>query len=249
MPEAIDVAIVVATFLLAGAVKGIIGLGLPTVSLGILTAAFDLTTAMALLLVPSFATNVWQALAGAHATAVLRRTWPFLATAFVTVWLGTLVLVRVDGAWLAALLGLLLIAYGASSLAGARCTIQPGHERWAGPLFGAANGVLTGMTGSFVVPGVMYLQALGLTRDALIQAMGLLFTASTVALALALGSSRLISASHGLQSALAVLPALLGMVAGQTLRRKLDEVLFRRVFFASLLLLGGYIALQASTRI
>ena len=54
-------------FLLAGAVKGVIGLGLPTVSLGLLAAAFDLTTAMALLIVPSLLT---QRLAG-----VLGRQW------------------------------------------------------------------------------------------------------------------------------------------------------------------------------
>ena len=46
--------IIIFVFLLAGTVKGVIGLGLPTVSLAILTIAMDLTSAMALLLIPSF---------------------------------------------------------------------------------------------------------------------------------------------------------------------------------------------------
>ena len=57
---------VAAVFFLAGAVKGVIGLGLPTVSLALLTLALDLPTAMALLLVPSFVTNLWQGLSLIH---------------------------------------------------------------------------------------------------------------------------------------------------------------------------------------
>ena len=75
--------------------------------------------------------------------------------------------------------------YAGIALLGWRLTFAPQSEKWAGPGFGLVNGVLTGMTGSFVMPGVLYLQAIGLPRDALVQAMGILFTLSTVALAIA----------------------------------------------------------------
>jgi len=240
--------IVAATFLLAGTVKGVIGLGLPTVSLGILTAAIDLPTAMALLLVPSFVTNFWQGAVGGNARQIFLRTWHFLLAAAITVPLGALALSRLDLSWLSILLGSLLICYGALSLAGARLTIAPNREKISGPLFGAANGILTGMTGSFVVPGVMYLQAINLPRDMLVQAMGILFTVSTAALAVALGDNKLLTADMGFVSALAVVPAILGMVVGQRLRKLLSEQIFRRVFFASLLILGAYIILVAVNR-
>ena len=76
------------TFLLAGTVKGVIGLGLPTVSLALLTVALDLPSAMALLLVPSFVTNLWQSLVGGNAKAIVLRIWPFLVMATGTVWIG-----------------------------------------------------------------------------------------------------------------------------------------------------------------
>lgn len=229
------------TFLLAGTVKGVIGLGLPTVSLGLLTAMLDLTSAMALMIVPSFVTNLWQGVVGGHAQALVRRLWPFLLMATVTVWLGALALVRVDLGLLSALLGGLLVVYGGVGLAGLRPRIAPGRERLAGPAFGLANGVLTGMTGSFVVPGVLYLQAIGLPRDALVQAMGMLFTLSTLALGLALGGQGLIGAETGAVSLAALAPALMGMVIGQRLRARIPEARFRRVFFAAILLLGGWI--------
>ena len=109
------------------------------------------------------------------------------------------------------------------------------------------NGVLTGMTGSFVVPGVMYLQAIGLPRDMFIQAMGILFTASTVALAVALQGNNLLTAELGALSAAAILPALAGMIFGQRIRRTLSESKFRRVFFSALLVLGIYIIVRAMT--
>ena len=245
MPDAVTMAIVTATFLFAGTVKGVIGLGLPTVSLAILTVAFDLPTAMVLLLVPSFVTNLWQAAVGGNGRAIVFRLWPFLVMATVSIWLGASALTRIDVAWLQALLGLLLIVYSTLDLSGYRLTISPRREVWTGPLVGAANGVLTGMTGSFVVPGVMYLQAIGLPRDMLIQAMGMLFTVSTLALALALQGNGLLDLGVGTVSLASLLPAALGMALGRRIRRFLSEQVFRRLFFAALLLLGAYIAANA----
>ncbi len=245
MFEPVSVAAIAGTFLVAGTVKGVIGLGLPTVSLGLLTVVFDLTTAMALLVIPSLVTNVWQAVVGGHGRALLARTWPFLASATLTVWLGATVLTRVDLSLLSALLGALLVLYAGTSLAGFRPAIRARSELPAGVLFGAANGVLTGMTGSFVVPGVMFLQALGLARDMLVQAMGMLFTVSTLALAMALHGNGLWSTDLAVFSTAAVAPAILGMVAGRRVRRAISEEGFRRVFFVALLLLGAYIVARS----
>jgi uncharacterized membrane protein YfcA len=238
-------ATIIGTFLLAGAVKGVIGLGLPTVSLALLTVAIDLPHAMALLLVPSLVTNLWQALVGGQLRAILRRIWPFLLMATVMVWLGATALTRVDLHLLSALLGALLVIYSLVSLGGVRFSLSPRQEIWLGPVIGSANGILTGMTGSFVVPGVLFLQAIGLSRDTLIQAMGILFTVSTLALAIALQGNRFLSVELAAWSSIALLPALLGMVLGQRIRRRLPEALFRRVFFVSLLALGAYIVAGA----
>lgn len=234
-----------ATFLLAGGVKGVIGLGLPSVSLGILAATLDLTTAMALMVMPSLVTNFWQGAVGGHLRMLLVRLWPFFLTATVTVWLGAMALSFADLELLSGLLGVLLALYAAIALAGWRPVLDGGQELWAGPGFGVVNGVLTGMTGSFVVPGVLFLQAIGLPRDVLVQAMGILFTLSTVALAIALQRHSFWTADLGLVSLGAVVPALIGMVVGQRLRRSLSETAFRRVFFWSLLALGLYIIARA----
>jgi uncharacterized membrane protein YfcA len=249
MMDGTTLVVIAATFLLAGTVKGVIGLGLPTVSLALLSVAIDLPSAMALLLIPSFATNLWQAFVGGKALSILHRIWPFLLMASVTVWVGATALTRIDLAILSALLGLLLVTYGTMNLSGFRMVLSASQERWAGPLIGTANGVLTGMTGSFVVPGVMFLQAIGLPRDMLIQSMGMLFTASTLALAVALGGNDLLNTELGTVSAFALVPAIAGMVVGQRVSRMLSETVFRQVFFVSLTALGAYIVIRALARL
>ena len=245
MSEAVTIVAIFATFLLAGTVKGVIGLGLPTVSLALLTVAIDLPSAMALLLVPSFFTNLWQAAVGGNGKAIILRVWPFLMMATLTVWFGATALTRVDLSFLSALLGALLVAYSILNLAGLRVMITTRQEVWVGPLFGTANGILTGMTGSFVVPGVMFLQAIGLPRDMLIQAMGILFTASTLALAFALQGNNFLTAQLSMLSAVSLLPAAIGLAIGLRIRQNLSEQIFRSVFFTALLMLGAYIIANA----
>jgi len=245
MPEWPILLAIIATFFLACAVKGVIGLGLPTVSLGLMTAVLGLPQAMALMVAPSIVTNLWQAVVGAHFWSNLRRLWPFLLAATVTVWLGGMVLVRADSRIMSGALGLLIMTYGLLNLAGVRFMLGDRGGRPLGVAVGAINGVLTGMTGSFVVPGVMYLQALGLSRDALVQAMGMLFLLSTIAIGVSLQGHGLMTRNLGLLSAAAVIPAILGMVVGTRFRQRLSEQQFRRVFFVSLVLLGGYIAVRA----
>lgn len=237
--------IIVATFLLAGTVKGVIGMGLPAISVGVLTAFIGLAEAMALATIPAFLTNLWQALAGSNGAALLRRIWPFLLFAVATVWLGSLALTRVDQRYLSALLGLLLALYAAVSLAGLRFFVPARLETPVAVAVGALNGIFTGMTGAFSFPGVLYLQALGLEKDDLVQAMGMLFGLSSAALGLSLAGSGFMDLEKAGASALAMIPVMAGLAVGTRIRKRLSEPAFRRVFFWSLLLLGVYIIIKA----
>ena len=80
----------------------------------------------------------------------------------------------------------------------------------------SVTGVLMGATGVFVVPAVPYLNSLGLEKDELIQTLGLSFTVSTVALAIGLAASGQFQASVAGRALLALVPALGGMLLGQS---------------------------------
>ena len=243
---ALDAFIIVAmTFLLAGAVKGVTGLGLPSVSLAILTAALGLKPAMAILLVPSFVTNVWQAAVGGYLGAILRRIWSMLAVLCIATWVGAGILAKTNADVLAGVLGVVLCIYAIMGLMRLPPPSTGAYEGWLSPLVGAVSGLLNGMTGSFVVPGVFYLQALRFPRDGFIQSMGVLFTTATVSLAIALQKEQLLTGELAILSASAVVPALVGMAAGQVVRRRLSEAAFQTAFYVALLAMGAYIVLRA----
>ena len=233
-----------AVFMLAGLVKGVVGLGLPTIAMALLVSLMAPAQAAALLVVPSLVTNLAQIRPWPTLTPLLRRLGPMQAGVCVGTLAGAWVLGAPAGAWAMVALGLALVAYAAWGLAGAQWLVQPSQERWLGPLIGAATGVLTAATGVFVLPAVPYLQALGLSKDALVQAMGISFTVSTLALALGLVMN---GGTAGLAigaSALMLAPALAGMAAGQALRQRLSPALFRRCFLVCLALLGVHMVLR-----
>ena len=237
--------LILVTFLLAGTVKGVVGLGLPTISVGLLGLVMPPMQAAALLLVPSMVTNIWQLADGRSPLPMLRRLWPLLLGILV----GTLAL-----GWLlrgrtlphaSQLLGLALLVYAALGLAAVRFRVSPAQEPWLAPLIGAATGAITALTGIFVIPAVPYLQAIGLEKDELVRALGLSFSMSTLALAASLGhSGELLQPALLGVSLLALLPALLGMAGGQWLRRRISAERFKRWFFIGLLLLGADLALR-----
>jgi uncharacterized membrane protein YfcA len=232
-------------FFLAGGIKGIVGVGLPTVAIVLLAPTLGLPAAIALLVAPTLVTNIWQALSGGEARSTFRRIWPFLLAAALTVWIGAGALTRVHLGYLMALLGVVLITYSLISLFGLRFSVRPGLERPVGIAAGLLNGVVTGMTGSFVMPGLIYLQALGLTRTQLIQAMGMLFSSSSVTLSLALADRGIMTGALGIGSVIGLVPALIGLALGQRIRNRLPEKTFRRAFFGALLAAGALILVRS----
>lgn len=232
-----DTLFIALVFVLAGLVKGVTGMGLPTVAVALLTLRMPPLQAAALLIVPSSVTNVLQLAAG----AALYPLWQRFKWLLLAVCLGTACASLLGAAtWSGAVLGLALAGYGLLGLTGWRMQVAPSAERWAGPLAGAATGVMAGVTGVFVMPVAPYLQALNLGKDDLIQALGMAFTVSTLALAtmLAVRGEWHVAAAGG--SLLALIPAIAGMQLGQWLRDRMRPALFRRCFFIALLALGAH---------
>jgi len=232
---------IAATFALAGFVKGVIGLGLPTVAMGLLSLAMPPAQAAALLVVPSTVTNAWQLAAGPRLGALLRRLWPMLAGICAGTWAGSGMLSDGSGR-AAAALGIALALYAALGLANLRVTLPAHAQRWLGAPIGAATGLVTAATGVLVIPAVPYLQALALDKDELVQALGLSFTVSTLALAVSLAGEGAFDLAVASASLVALLPACIGMLAGQWLRARVRPEPFRLCFFAGLLLLGLHLA-------
>lgn len=235
---------VVFAFALAGLVKGVVGLGLPTVSIGILGLVMAPAQAAAILVVPSLVTNVWQLAAGPRFGALLKRLWPMLLCACLGTWGGMAAFAGVNMGWATGALGCALIAYAILGLTAVKFSVARRHEPWLGPVIGFCTGLVTAATGVFVVPGVPYLQALDLEREDLIQALGINFTVSTIALAGGLLHAGLLKPGIAGFSVIAMIAAVIGMLVGTSLRARIRPEIFRRCFFVGLLALGCHLTLR-----
>ena len=238
-------AFVFAVFVLGGLVKGVVGLGLPTVTIGLLSLVMSPAEAAAILVVPSLVTNVWQFAVGSRLFALLKRLATMLIGLCAGVWLGGGLISSGDSGVVVTLLGVSLMLYAASGLASLHVRVPPRLEPWLSPVVGVATGLITAATGVFVIPLVPYLQSLGLDKDDLVQALGISFTVATIALAFTLARSGALDLAVAGTSLLALAPALLGMWIGQRVRGSLRAETFRRWFFIALMLLGAHLALRA----
>lgn len=232
------------TFFCAGVVKGVTGMGLPTLAMAVLGALLSPVAAAALLIAPSLVTNVWQLFAGPSVAKLGRRLWPMMVLIAVGTLVGSSVLASGDTRVATSALGIVLVAYASYTLLARQLRAPSTVERWASPIVGFVTGLLTGATGVFVVPAVPYLQALELEKEDLVQALGLSFTVSTIALAVALSWRAGFRIGDLGTSALAIPPALAGMWFGQVIRRRISASTFRRWFLFGLLLLGSEMLLR-----
>jgi uncharacterized membrane protein YfcA len=228
-------------FVLAGFVKGVVGLGLPAVAMGLLALVMSPADAASILILPTVATNIWQMAAGPSLKPVIARLWPVM--------LGVICGTLAGAGWLAgthahlsaALLGIALALYALSGLASLHFHLGPGAEPWLGPIVGLLTGLVAAATGVFAMPGVIYLQAIGLEKEDLVQALGLSFTISSLALAANLALASALNLSLGPASLGALAVAGLGMWLGQVLRLRLRPATFRLCFLLGLLALGIYL--------
>src|SRR5215212_1050154 len=137
MQDPLTIAVAVClTFLVAGFVKGVIGMGLPTIAVGLLSLVMTPVQAAAILIVPSFFTNIWQAAAGARLGVLLRRLWPLMAGVCVGTWAGVGLLAPEYSKRATAGLGATLVLYAVIGLTPLRLAVSARAERWLSPLIG-----------------------------------------------------------------------------------------------------------------
>jgi uncharacterized protein len=232
---------IAAAFLLAGFVKGAIGLGLPTVAMGLLAVTMPPAQALAIVIVPAIVTNIWQTFVGPYLRDILKRLWPLMVGVAAGIWLNRGMLTGPYAHYGTIVLGVLLVIYAVVGLSKFSFTVARRNEKWIGGIVGLVTGVISAATGVQVLPSMPYMQAIGMEKNELVQALGVFFTVATLAQAFNLTSSGLISAATALPGAIAMACSFAGMFIGQAVRSRMQPEAFRRWFLISMILLGIYL--------
>jgi uncharacterized membrane protein YfcA len=227
-------------FFVAGIVKGLVGIGLPTITLALTSFVLPLSDMIALIALPTVVTNLWQAAVGGHFKKIVRRQWPLIlpmvVTLFVTMWL----IGRTTPQWAFFVLASILVIYGGLGLLRIRLHIHADLEKPFAPVIGLISGVVAGLIGVPVVPLMPYMQALDVKPVELVQSLGVIVSVASLVLTASLLRYGLLDQRHVLVSAFAVVPAVAGQMVGAQIRRRLSIEQFRQVVFWALLLTGLY---------
>ncbi len=243
------IAVIVAVFLLAGFVKGVIGLGLPTVAMGLLATRMAPAQALAIVIAPAILTNIWQTFGGPYLRDILRRLWPMLLGLLAGIWLGAGLMTGPYARFGTLILGVLLVIYGYIGLRKVRFHVARPHEKWIGSVVGLTTGVVSAATGVQVIPSMPFMQAIGLEKDELVQALGVFFTTATVALGFGLADAGLLNASVATPGLTALIAGFSGMWIGQNVRTRMHPDAFRQWFLIAMIALGVYLAGEAIAKI
>src|SRR4051794_25322694 len=233
--------LIAVVFLLAGFVKGVLGLGLPTVAMGLLAVSMPPAHALAIVIVPAIVTNIWQTFVGPYLRDIMRRLWPLMIGTVIGIWLNAGLLTGPYAPYGTVFLGVLLVIYAITGLSKFHFKVARKHEKWVGGIVGLITGVVSAATGVQVIPSMPFMQAIGMEKDELVQALGVFFTVATLALAFSLTSVGLLSAATALPGAVALAAAFAGMFIGQAVRSRMHPDAFRRWFLIVMIFLGLYL--------
>jgi uncharacterized protein len=236
---------VIASFVAAGLVKGAAGLGLPLIALPLLSFVVPLKTAVALVIVPIFITNVAQSVQGGLAMPILRRFWLAWLVIGVVIAISAQALVAVDEKILYGIIGTTLILLTITLRYRPSLQVQPAQERWASPLVAGVGGVLGGFTGIYGPPYMLYLASLRMKKNEFVAAISQYFVAGNIGLTIGLlgfGGATLRDLAY---SAAATLPAYAGMWVGQRIQSRLDERRFAGLLYILYLAMGASFVARA----
>ncbi|MDX1605350.1 MAG: sulfite exporter TauE/SafE family protein [Candidatus Competibacterales bacterium] len=231
-------AIAFGALLIGGLVKGTLGIGLPIASLAVLASLMPAQTALAVVALPLFVTNLMQATRSHPVLTTLREVWPVALPMVVVLWFATGLVPGLDPQLLFICIGAGIVLFAAVNLF---LTLPPLPASWVAPLApvaGAVAGLMGGVSGIWGPPIAMYLISRRLPRETFIRMAGTIWCAGSFPLVLGYIHHGVLDARTAPLSALACLPAVLGYLAGERLRQRIDSERFRTLLLAVFLLMG-----------
>lgn len=225
-------------FLIAGTIKGTVGLGLPVTSVGLLSLITDPRTAVTLAVLPIFVSNIWQIYRAGETRSALRRYWPFVTVLVLVFFPATALAPALPTEALIFTLGIAIVLFSLTSLAVMPPELADRHDTAGQLTAGALSGFLGGLTAIWSPPMVIYFLSRRLAKDEFIRASGLFFFAGSVPLVAGYFANGLLNATTAPLSALLVVPSLLGFALGERIRGRLNAERFRTAVLIVFLLMG-----------
>ena len=231
-------------FFLGGIVKGTIGVGLPTVTLVLLSFVFDIKHSISIILIPVIITNLIQLLDGKNLKSIFSQTKYFLFSSILFILPGFYLLRILNSKIILIILELLLISNSLLISLNKIIKFKNHNHFFTQFCIGSLTGITTGITSIYTMPFIFLIQSLDFTKDKLIQFMGLTFFLYSLSQLILFSSYGMIDEKVLFFSSIACIPICFGLYAGKYLRKIISEKLFKILFNYMLLGMGLIILIK-----
>lgn len=233
-------ALAAAIALVAGFVKGVVGFAMPMIMISGLASIMAPDLAVAFLILPTLATNLWQALRGGlgAAMASARAHWRFLVVLWVVIALSAQLITVLPQSTLLLILGVLVVFFAVLQLAGWQLRFPENARRFVELAVATVAGFIGGLSGVWGPPTVLYLTALDIPKVEHVRVQGVVYGSGALFLVFGHMQSGVLTPGTAVGSALMLLPALLGVAFGFQVQDRIDQALFKRLTLLVLIVAG-----------
>jgi len=241
-----ELLVIFAALALGGFVKGVTGAGTPILAVPVLASFFGVPFAIAIMIVPTIVTNLWQIAQHwneRHGLGYLG--WLFVMAA-VGIAAGTWLLTALPANVLGLALAIVVALYVVLRLVRPDWHIPDKPARRLVPWVGFASGLLQGATGISAPVSITYLSSIRLTRGQFIFAVSTLFISFTAMQLPALTVAGILIWRRLLLSCLALLPVLVALRLGNALGTRLSPRTFDRVILGLLAVIAAKLVYDAA---
>lgn len=230
----------VAVAVLAGGLaKGVTAIGLPIIFLVIAVNFVPPQTALAIITIPILVTNLWQVSRGGSILEPIKRFWPMIIPFVICMYIGSLIAAAVDSATMFLLIGISVLIFTVSQyVTPMKTPLSPILEKVLGPVAGVIGGLMGGVSTVWGPPLMMYLFTLHLPKDMWTRTIGAVYLIGAVPLTIFYWKNGILNPDNIWLSVAACVPVMIGTVIGESLRKYVNEALFRKILLLALFVMA-----------
>ncbi len=232
-------------YFIGGITQGILGVGLITVVISLLSFVIDVKETIALVIIPTIITGFFQMINGSNLKVIIKDTKYFLVFSTLIIVPGVFLLNVLESDLILIFIAILLFMNSSLSLSN-RVVAIPNHQNSIIQLLtGSLNGFIIGLTSIYTMPFVFLLQSLKYNKEKTVQFMGLAFLLYSSVQFISFSYIKLISINTIFPSLIVTLPVIIGFLLGKKIRSFISEKLFKKLFYLMLLLMSGIILINS----
>ena len=241
----LDYTIILISYIVSSAIKGLTGIGFSTSCLPIMALRLDLKVAIPLAIIPSIVSNLTIMIQAGCFREAVKRFWPLYLFSIPGLLIGVMILavINVDTAKIA--LGVVLVLYALLALSNKSFSLSDAWERKLKMPVGLFTGFINGLTGSQVMPVLPYLLSLNLSRNSFVQAINISFTFSSLIMLFSMNRLGYLSPNTFLTAIFGLIPVLVIVYFCSKIRNRIPKELYRNLVLFFILIIGSVLSFKS----